>query len=135
MDALLKTAREEWKKFDEQRENLVKRAGELLKSGDPSRAVAELDRAPRAYFKTEAFQRVYAQCRDGVARSTKSGGGSSLLCGEAKAARPADRPTFPTGLSPRLRGQPQPIYWVRKASSKQPCAKVLFPQSCPRSQV
>lgn len=70
VDSLLKTTREEGKEFEEQRESLVKRAAELLKAGDPARAVAELDRAPRAYFKNDAFQHVYAECRDGVARAT-----------------------------------------------------------------
>src|SRR3984893_6947633 len=53
--------------------------------------------------------------------------GSSLLCKRGEAARPADGPTFPIGLSLRLWGQPQPVYWVKTASSKQPCAKVLYP--------
>lgn len=68
--ALLASAREQLQKFERNREEIIGRARKLLEGGDASKAVASLDAAPKAYFKNEQFQRIYAQCRESLERAT-----------------------------------------------------------------
>jgi len=67
---LLATARERAAAFQRRRDELMAQAQELLKSGEAARAVALLDAAPKAYFKNDAFQRVFAACREGLDRAS-----------------------------------------------------------------
>ncbi|OFV86439.1 MAG: hypothetical protein A3B65_05825 [Acidobacteria bacterium RIFCSPHIGHO2_02_FULL_67_57] len=67
---LLTSAREQAQASRRRREDLVARAQELLKAGDATKAVALLDSAPKSFFKNDAFQRVYAACREGLDRSS-----------------------------------------------------------------
>jgi len=70
IESLLATAREQWQRFEQQREETLDRASRLLAVGEAAEAVARLDASPKAYFKNEKFQRVYAQCREGLGRAT-----------------------------------------------------------------
>lgn len=67
---LLEVAREQWEKFEEQRERTLQNAVQLLEAGEASKAVALLDACPKAYFKNVEFQRVYARSREGLGRLT-----------------------------------------------------------------
>jgi serine/threonine protein kinase len=69
IDSLLATAQEHRMKFEQRREEALQRALKLAEAGEPNKAVALLDASPKAYFKDENFQKVYAQCREGVARA------------------------------------------------------------------
>jgi len=66
----LEVAREQWEKFEEQRERTLQNAVQLLEAGEASKAVALLDACPKAYFKNVEFQRVYARSREGLGRLT-----------------------------------------------------------------
>ena len=70
IETLLATAREQWNKFEQQREEILARARQLLKDGEAGKAVASLDASPRTYFKNEKFQQTYAQCREALKRDT-----------------------------------------------------------------
>jgi serine/threonine protein kinase len=67
---LLEVAREQWEKFEEQRERTLQNAVQLLEAGEASKAVALLEACPKAYFKNVEFQRVYARSREGLGRLT-----------------------------------------------------------------
>src|SRR3970282_258427 len=67
---LLTSARDQTQASRRRREDLVARAQEVLQGGEPPRAVALLDSAPKSFFKNDAFQRVYAACREGLDRSS-----------------------------------------------------------------
>ena len=70
IEGLLATAREQWQRFEQQREETLDKASRLLAAGEAGEAVALLDASPKAYFKHEKFQQVYAQCREGLGRAT-----------------------------------------------------------------
>ncbi len=70
IEGLLATARDQWQRFEQQREETLDSALQLLQQGEAAKAVALLDAAPKAYFKNERFQQVYAQCREGLGRAT-----------------------------------------------------------------
>lgn len=67
---LLTSARDQTQASRRRREDLVARAQELHKAGEATKAVALLDSAPKSFFKNDAFQRVYAACREGLDRSS-----------------------------------------------------------------
>lgn len=60
---------EQQQKFEQRRKEIVQQALQLLQAGEPSRAMAALEAADKAYFKDEAFQRAYAQCREALDRA------------------------------------------------------------------
>jgi serine/threonine-protein kinase len=70
IESLLGSAREQWQRFEQQREETLENALRLVEEGEAAKAVALLDAAPKAYFKNERFQRVYAQCRESLGRTT-----------------------------------------------------------------
>jgi serine/threonine-protein kinase len=70
LESLLATVREQWQTFEQQREETLANALRLLEQGQAAQAVALLDAAPKAYFKHERFQHVYAQCRESLSRAT-----------------------------------------------------------------
>jgi serine/threonine-protein kinase len=70
IESLLTTVREQWQRFEQQREETLNSALQLQQEGEAAKAVALLDAAPKAYFKNERFQQVYAQCREGLGRAT-----------------------------------------------------------------
>jgi serine/threonine-protein kinase len=70
IDALLATAREQLQNFGKQREETLKRAQQFLHQGEAGKAVALLEASPKAYFKNEKFQQVYAQAREGFRRAS-----------------------------------------------------------------
>jgi len=70
LESLLATVREQWQTFEQQREETLASALRLLEQGQAAQAVALLDAAPKAYFKHERFQHVYAQCRESLSRAT-----------------------------------------------------------------
>lgn len=70
IDALLATAREQLRTFEERREDILTRAQQFLQKGEAGKAVALLEASPKAYFKNEKFQRTYAQCREGFGRAS-----------------------------------------------------------------
>ena len=67
--ALLEVARERRDDFLRRREEIISGALQLLQSGEPAKAVAQFEAAPKIYFKNEDFQRAYSQCRQGLDRS------------------------------------------------------------------
>jgi serine/threonine protein kinase len=69
IDALLATAREQLQNFGKQREETLKRAQQFLHQDEAGKAVALLEASPKAYFKNEKFQQIYAQAREGFRRS------------------------------------------------------------------
>jgi eukaryotic-like serine/threonine-protein kinase len=70
IDEALNAVRSQWERFERERGERVSRACELLQEGDPQKAVALLETSPRAFFKDQEFQRVYADCRNALARDT-----------------------------------------------------------------
>ncbi len=70
IDALLATAREQLRVFEERREEALVRAQQFLEQGEAGKAVALLEASPKAYFKNDKFQRIYAQCREGARRTS-----------------------------------------------------------------
>ena len=70
IDALLATAREQLRVFEERREGTLTRAQQFLEQGEAGKAVALLEASPKAYFKNDKFQRVYAQCRESFGRAS-----------------------------------------------------------------
>jgi serine/threonine-protein kinase len=68
--ALLASAREQQQKFDARRQEISQQARQLLNAGDAVKAVALLDAAPKAFLKSEDYQRLYAQCREGLDRAS-----------------------------------------------------------------
>lgn len=66
----LTTVREQQQKFEEHREETLKRARQLLEAGGAAEAVALLEAAPRSYCKDDQFQSFYAQCREAAARAS-----------------------------------------------------------------
>jgi tetratricopeptide (TPR) repeat protein len=67
--ALLEVARERREDFLWRREEIITDALRLLQSGEPAKAVAQFEAAPKIYFKNEEFQNAYSQCRQGLDRS------------------------------------------------------------------
>ncbi len=70
IESLLTAARRQGQQFEQRRKETLERALQLLQAGDADKAVVLLDASPRAYFKDEKFQRVYARCREGLGRAT-----------------------------------------------------------------
>jgi eukaryotic-like serine/threonine-protein kinase len=68
--ALLSSAQERRTAFLRRREEIVATALQLLQSGEPAKAVALFEAAPKIYFKNESFQRTYSQCRQNLDRAT-----------------------------------------------------------------
>jgi serine/threonine protein kinase len=66
--ALLEAARARREDFLWKREEIIADALQLLLSGEPAKAVAQLESAPKIYFKNEEFQRAYSECRQGLDR-------------------------------------------------------------------
>jgi eukaryotic-like serine/threonine-protein kinase len=69
IEALLGVARERRDDFIRRREDIVTGALHLLQSGEPAKAVAQFEAAPKIHFKNENFQRAYSQCRQALDRS------------------------------------------------------------------
>jgi len=69
ISALLASARDQERKFELRREETLQQARDLLKAGDAVKAAALLDAAPKAYLKNEEYQRLHAQCREGLERA------------------------------------------------------------------
>ena len=67
--ALLEVARERREDFLWRREEIITDALRLLQSGEPAKAVAQFEAAPKIYFKNEEFQHAYSQCRQGLDQS------------------------------------------------------------------
>jgi serine/threonine protein kinase len=70
MDDFLAAIRQQWQAFQQRREEIVTRALGLIQSGDASRAMAQFEGVPKVFFKNAEFQRVYAQCRQSLDRTT-----------------------------------------------------------------
>ena len=70
IDELLNTVRSQWERFERQRGETLERARQLMQGNEVRKAVALLDASPKAYFKDVEFQRVYAESREGLARTT-----------------------------------------------------------------
>ena len=70
IEELLNTVRSQWERFERQRGETLDRARQLMQGNETRKAVALLDASPKAYFKDEEFQRVYAECREALARAT-----------------------------------------------------------------
>jgi hypothetical protein len=68
IDALLATARDQQRAFEERREEITAKAHKMLETGEVAKAVAVFEAAPKIYFKNENFQRVYLQCRQSLDR-------------------------------------------------------------------
>jgi serine/threonine protein kinase len=66
--ALLASAQDQLKEVERRREEAIDRAHKVLQGGDPARAVAALEAAPKSFFKNEKFQRTYAQAREALSR-------------------------------------------------------------------
>jgi len=66
---LLATVLSQKADFERQRNELIANAQRLIGAGDAAKAVALFEAAPKAYFKNDQFQRVYAQCRQGLDRA------------------------------------------------------------------
>jgi serine/threonine protein kinase len=69
IDGLLATARDQQQAFEGRREEIVASALKLLETGEVTKAVALFEAAPKVYFKSENFQRVYSQCRQSLDRA------------------------------------------------------------------
>jgi serine/threonine-protein kinase len=70
MEKLLATARSQRESFARRQQETMGRARQLLDKGEAAQAVALLDAAPKGFFKIEAFQQLYALCREGLDRAT-----------------------------------------------------------------
>ena len=68
IETVLADAREQQENFVRRRKEIVAGALQLLQSGEAAKAIALFDRAPKAYFKDEDFQRAYSQCRQSLDR-------------------------------------------------------------------
>ena len=119
IENLLATAREQWTKFEKQREETLARARQLLKDGEAGKAVASLDASPRSYFKNEKFQQTYAQCREALKRDTairsamdqiqKTLGGGDLARAEALLKQALQ--AYP--------GEPKLVAWQQRLKEEQ----------------
>jgi serine/threonine protein kinase len=66
---LLATVREQREGSERRRKEIIASALQLLGSGEAVKAVALFEAAPKVYFKSDDFQRAYAQCRQGLDRA------------------------------------------------------------------
>jgi serine/threonine protein kinase len=69
IDALLADARHQREEFVKRRKEIVSNALAFLQSGEPAKAVALFEPAPKAYFKDEEFQRVFSQATQSLDRA------------------------------------------------------------------
>jgi len=69
IEALLAGVRERQRQFEEDQKKTLARVRKLLAAGDATKALVLLDSSPKAYFKKEEFTRIYAECKEQVARS------------------------------------------------------------------
>ncbi len=65
---LLANAREQKRKTEQRRAEMMQQALRHVESNEPAKAVGLLDSAPKIYFKDPNFQRTYAQCREALDR-------------------------------------------------------------------
>ena len=69
IDALLADARHQREEFVKRRKEIASHALAFLHSGEPAKAVALFEPAPKAYFKDEEFQRVFSQATQSLDRA------------------------------------------------------------------
>jgi len=69
IDALLADARHQREEFVKRRKEIASDALAFLHSGEPAKAVALFEPAPKAYFKDEEFQRVFSQATQSLDRA------------------------------------------------------------------
>jgi serine/threonine-protein kinase len=67
--ALLASAQDQQRKFELRRQETLHQARQFLEAGDAGKAIALLDAAPKSYVKNEEYQRLHAQCREGLERA------------------------------------------------------------------
>ncbi len=67
---MLANAREQKRKLEQRRAEMVQQALRHVASNEPAKAVGLLDSAPKIYFKDPNFQKTYAQCREALERFT-----------------------------------------------------------------
>ncbi len=65
---MLANAREQKRKTEQRRAEMMQQALRHVESNEPAKAVGLLDSAPKIYFKDPNFQRTYAQCREALDR-------------------------------------------------------------------
>lgn len=71
IDNWLETARQQLEKFNQQRVGILKRARELLKSGEATKALSQLEAAPRVFLESPEFRQIQAECNEGVRRASE----------------------------------------------------------------
>jgi serine/threonine-protein kinase len=67
---VLSAAQSQRRRYEQRREEILQQALHWLQVGDPAKAVAVLDAAPKAYFKDPRFPRTYAQGREALDKLT-----------------------------------------------------------------
>ncbi|MFB3922550.1 MAG: protein kinase [Terriglobia bacterium] len=67
--SLLSTTRQQWRQFEQRRDDAIKRARKLLEDGEGAKALALLEASPKSYRRNEAFREVYDQSRESVRRA------------------------------------------------------------------
>lgn len=60
----LSGAQDQLRRYEQQREETLQQALQLLQAGDPAKALTFLDAAPKAYFKDPRFGRTYSRCQE-----------------------------------------------------------------------
>jgi serine/threonine-protein kinase len=104
ISVLLASARDQQRKFELRREETLQQARQLLEAGEASKAVGLLDAAPKSYVKSEEYQRLHAQCREGLERA---GFISSTLAQVETCLESGDLVHAETALQQALRRYPE----------------------------